>query len=122
MGWEARERTRRTLEGAHQAAAGPRAEASAVNKSAQAQLKKLGAAEEAVAFARFDSEGSKSLYLGKHAITDDKGDILVINWQAPAASPYFQASYDNPCGVMLRRKLNTERNRILDFEELSFRT
>ena len=86
----------------------------------KAQLKKLGAADEAVAFGRFDNEGSESLYLGKHAITDDKGDILVINWQAPAASPYFQASYDDPCGVTLRRKFSTERNKVLDFEEVVF--
>ena len=119
-GWEARERTRQTLENAHQAAAGPRAAASAVNKDAKARLKKLGDVDEPVAFARFDDDANESLYLGKHVITDDAGDILVINWQAPAASPYFQASYDDPCGVKLRRKFSTERNRVLNFEEVIF--
>src|SRR5438105_4617594 len=120
LAWEAREETRRTLGGAAQAAAGPRAGIAAVNKGVKAAIGKLGGPEEAVAFARFDDMNGESLYLGKHAITDPKRELLVINWQAPAASPYFQASYADPCGVALRRKFQTERNRILDFEEVIF--
>ena len=118
--WEAREESRRTLAGAHEAAAGSRATASAVNKGAKAALEKLGNADDAVAFARFDSETLGSLYLGKHAISNDERDLLVVNWQAPAAAPYFQASYDDPCGVIRRRKFQTERNQVLDFEEVVF--
>jgi DNA helicase IV len=118
--WEAREESRRTLAAASDAASGPRAAAAVVRRGAEAVLQKLGDPDEAVAFARFDDVHGERIYLGKHAITDTERELLVINWQAPAAAPYFQASYDEPCGVALRRKFSTERNKVLDFEEILF--
>ena len=120
LAWDAREETRRTLGGAHGAASGPRAAASMIRRGADKELEKLGGPNDPVAFARFDEEEGERLYLGKHAISDSSRDLLVINWQAPAAAPYFQASYDDPCGVIMRRKFTTERNRVLDFEEVVF--
>lgn len=119
--WEAREETRGTLSGARQSAAGSQASSRAVGKSAKEMLAKLGEADEAVAFARFDDEQGEVLYLGKHAITDPNRDLLVINWQAPAAAPYFEATYDDTCGLARRRKFQTDRNKVLDFEEVVFK-
>ncbi|GAA1915388.1 HelD family protein [Nocardioides marmoribigeumensis] len=117
--WEAREDTRRTLSSAHEAAAGGRAAASAVNKGAKERLAKLADPDEPVAIGRFDQE-DETWYVGRHAISDDESNLLVINWQAPAAAPYFQASVDDPCGVLRRRKFETDRNRVVSFEEAIF--
>ncbi len=120
VAWAAREESRRSLSSAYVSAAGPRSAATEINKAAKVAREKLGAPDEPVAFARFDSEKLGVVHLGKHAITNKDRDLLVVNWQAPAAGPYFQASYDDPCGVTRRRKFQTERNRVLDFEEVVF--
>ena len=73
-----------------------------------------------VAFGRFDDVNGDALYLGKHAISTSDRELVVVNWQAPAAAPYFQASFDDPCGVASRRKFVTDRNTVLDFEEVMF--
>ncbi|MGB3761606.1 MAG: UvrD-helicase domain-containing protein [Ornithinimicrobium sp.] len=117
---EARERARQTLGRAPEAAAGSRAAVSAVKRGVDEQLSKLGAADEPVAFARFSESDGESYYLGKHAISDDRRNKLVINWQAPAATPYFEATFDDPCGVVSRRKFSTMQNRVTDFDEVVF--
>ncbi|TCM45227.1 ATP-binding domain-containing protein [Kribbella sp. VKM Ac-2568] len=117
---EARERTRQTLSSASAAAAGSRAAASAVNRGAKSLLDNVADADEAVSFAMFEDESGERLYLGKHAISDAERNKLVINWQADAASRYFQASYEDSCGVLRRRKFVTERNKVIDFDEVLF--
>ncbi|HET9079535.1 MAG TPA: hypothetical protein VFO01_03325, partial [Trebonia sp.] len=75
--------------------------------------------DEAVAIGRFDTE-SGTLYVGKRRISDGDGDGLVINWQAPAAEPFYRATFDEPIGVLRKRSFTTERNRVLDFDETVF--
>ena len=117
---EARERTRQTLREAPASAAGSRAAAASVKRGADRHLAKLGPSDEPTAFAMFVDEDGEALYLGKHVISDSDRNKLVINWQAPAATPYFEASFEDPCGVVKRRKYSTERNRVLDFDEVIF--
>ncbi len=46
----------------------------------------------------------ETLYVGRQTISNDDRDLLVINWQADAAIPYYQASVDEPMGVARVRK------------------
>lgn len=117
--WVARETTRETLNCAGEAAGGPKKAAAAVRQAAQSAMSKLGSSDEAVAVGRIDIDG-EILYVGKHAISNDDRDLLVINWQAPAAVPYFEASFDNTMGVTLKRTFTCTRNEIQDFDDLLF--
>lgn len=117
---EARERSRQHLSGAPNAAAGSRAAVRGVRKAVDKTLASLGGPDDQVAFGMFAEEDGERLYLGKHAISDEQRNKLVINWQAPAASPYFEATYDEPCGIALRRKFSTDGNTILDFDQVVF--
>lgn len=118
--WHARERRRATLGDAHNQAAGPRAAAAQVRRGAEKVLEGLGRPDEAVAFGRFDLADGETVYIGKHLITDDTRNALVINWKVDFAEPYFAATYDDPCGIRMRRKFSTDRNTVTDFEELVF--
>lgn len=73
-----------------------------------------------VAFGRMDTEESETWYVGYHAIWDSQNDIKVVNWQAPVATPYYEANVDDARGLVLRRDFSTEGNRILDFEDLVY--
>lgn len=118
--WDARERRRAALGDAHNQAAGPRAAAAQVKRGAEKALETLGLPDDAVAFGRFDLADGETVYIGKHLITDDARDALVINWKVDFAEPYFAATYDDPCGIRMRRKFATERNTIVNFEEIVF--
>ena len=50
-------------------------------------------AERGLCFGRIDSEESADpLYVGRRWIHDDARRALVVNWQAPAARPFYTAT------------------------------
>lgn len=118
--WEERERARRSLSNAGRAAAGPTAGAAQVRKSALAMAKSIAPAGDAVAFGRFDDE-DEVIYVGKNSVLSEDKDVLVVNWQAGAAEPYYKATVTNPLGVARRRIFATSRNQIQSFEDTLFR-
>lgn len=73
----------------------------------------------AVAFGRIEANGSK-WYIGKGAIWDEDNELVVVNWQAPIAAPFYVATPDQPEGLDARRIYRCENNRILDIEEMVF--
>ena len=61
-------------------------------------------AEEVLCFGRIDVDSVEhSLYVGRRWVQDDDG-VLVVNWQAPAARPFYTATPASPHGVTLRRR------------------
>src|SRR5262245_31665078 len=85
---EQRERSRSQLDRAPDIAGDP---ASAAELRARLGSVGLADPDEGVAFGRIDRHG-ESLYIGKNAIWDESNDLLVINWQAPAASAFYTAT------------------------------
>ena len=75
--------------------------------------------DEGVAFGRVDRNGER-LYIGKNAIWDDNSELLVVNWQAPAARPFYTATPRSPQGLDRRRTYRCESNKILDIDEMVF--
>jgi DNA helicase IV len=62
------------------------------------------AAEQILCFGRIDVDTVEdSLYVGRRWVHDDDG-MLVVNWQAPAARPFYTATPAEPHGVTLRRR------------------
>ncbi len=61
-------------------------------------------AEEILCFGRIDLDAvADPLYVGRRWVQDDDG-VLVVNWQAPAARPFYTATPARPHGVTLRRR------------------
>ena len=59
-------------------------------------------------FGRIDPDGRDPLYVGRHAVVDAHNQLLVSNWRAPAAEPFYAATAHDPRGVALRRRLDIE--------------
>jgi len=116
---ECRERSRAALIDAPANTAGPIAGSAEMKREIEKLLAKIGGPDEAVAIGRFETE-YETLYVGKRRISDDDGEALVINWQAPAADPFYRATFDKPLGVLRKRDFKTEKNRVLDFDETVF--
>jgi DNA helicase IV len=113
-----RERRRAALGDTPIAAANPGA---AKRLLAWATGRREAAADGAVAFGRIDDESENTLYVGRELITDADREILVVNWQAPAAVPYYEASHDDPRGLVRKRTFSCTGNVITDFDDLVFR-
>ena len=48
---------------------------------------------------------------------DEGGDRLVVNWQAPAARPFYTATPIDPQGVTLRRRFRANGRTLLDIAD-----
>ena len=65
-------------------------------------------AEQILCFGRIDVDTVEHpLYIGRRWIHDDDG-VLVINWQTPAARPFYTATPAVPHGVTLRRRFRLQ--------------
>jgi DNA helicase IV len=101
-------------------AAANAAAAAHLKRYAQAAADAIGGADSAVAFGRTDHAAGQRLYIGRHLVSDQHAEVLVVNWQAPAAAGYFQASYDDPHGLRRKRTFECDGNTIQDFTDLHF--
>jgi DNA helicase IV len=66
-------------------------------------------AEEILCFGRIDVDSVVDpLYVGRRWVHDEDDGVLVVNWQAPAARPFYTATPAEPHGVTLRRRFRLE--------------
>jgi DNA helicase IV len=94
------------------------AAAEAIEAWATRRLRTFDEAERALCFGRIDLEGANEpLYVGRRWVHDDAQDVLVVNWQAPAARPFYTATPAQPHGVTLRRRFRTRGRRLLDMSD-----
>jgi len=77
-------------------------------------------AQDAVAFGRIDDESDRALYIGHEVIADEVHEILVINWKAPAAAPYYAATHADPHGLVRKRTFTCQGNLVTDFTDVVF--
>jgi DNA helicase IV len=50
-------------------------------------------------------------------VHDEEQRQVVVNWQAPAARPFYTATPQDPHGVTLRRRFRTDGRRVLDLAD-----
>ncbi len=82
------------------------------------RLETFEEAERGLLFGRIDVEDvEQPLYVGRRWVQDDEARRLVINWQAPAARPFYTATPADPQRVTLRRRFRAEGRRLLDLAD-----
>ena len=75
-------------------------------------------AERGLLFGRLDYEDvERPLYVGRRWVEDEERRQLVVNWQAPAARPFYTATPHDPQRVTLRRRFRAEGRRLLDIAD-----
>src|SRR2546430_7949492 len=81
----------------------------AIEDWATGRLRTFEEADRGLCFGRIDSEeAADPIYVGRRWVHDDLRRALVINWQAPAARPFYTATPVAPHGVTLRRRFRTQ--------------
>src|SRR5207237_6246302 len=77
-------------------------------------------AERGLVFGRLTLDGTpRPLYVGRRWVHDDEHESLVVNWQAPAARPFYTATPQTPHGVQQRRRFRSEGRRLTDISDES---
>ena len=106
--YESLDRMRETLIRTAGAAATEEA-AQAIENWATGRLRTFEDAERGLCFGRIDTEeATDKIYVGRRWVHDDARRALVVNWQAPAARPFYTATPVAPHGVTLRRRFRTQ--------------
>jgi DNA helicase IV len=77
-------------------------------------------AERGLCFGRLMLDGSaRPLYVGRRWVHDERHEPLIVNWQAPAARPFYTATPAEPHRVTQRRRYRSEGRRIVDISDES---
>jgi DNA helicase IV len=85
---------------------------------AKRRMRTFEDAERGLVFGRLTLDGTpRPLYVGRRWVHDDEHESLVVNWQAPAARPFYTATPDTPHGVQQRRRFRAEGRRLLDISD-----
>ncbi|HYN56799.1 MAG TPA: ATP-binding domain-containing protein [Motilibacterales bacterium] len=70
------------------------------------RLGALVSAERRLCFGRLDfSAGGAPVYIGRLSLADEKQSLLLTDWRAPAAEPFYRATTATPMGVSRRRHI-----------------
>jgi hypothetical protein len=73
-------------------------------------------------FGRIDpDDDGDPLYVGRHVVVDGDNRVLVVNWRAPAAEPFYAATVQDRRGIERRRRLDLEDRRVLGFVDEDLR-
>ncbi|HVR13849.1 MAG TPA: hypothetical protein VMS41_08705, partial [Gaiellaceae bacterium] len=108
------EHMRTQVERVGQAVDAPEYQAAWFEAYARRRLATFEDADRGLCFGRLDLDGvDASLYVGRRWVHEDDAP-LVVNWQAPAARPFYTATVAEPLGITLRRRFRAEGRRLLD--------
>ncbi|HEY6933983.1 MAG TPA: UvrD-helicase domain-containing protein [Marmoricola sp.] len=80
----------------------------------------LDAAHEGLVFGRLDMRpgvDEEPRYVGRIGLRDENRDVLLIDWRAPAAAVFYQATHADPHGVIRRRILRSRGETVLGVED-----
>src|SRR5581483_11529009 len=76
----------------------------------------LDAAERNLCFGRLDFNDDQ-FYIGRLALRSDDHDLLLVDWRARAAEPFYRATPRERYGVTRRRHLHTASRRVLSLDD-----
>jgi DNA helicase IV len=79
----------------------------------------LNAAHEGLVFGRLDLKDptEAARYIGRIGLRDEQRDTLLIDWRAPAAAVFYQATPTEPQGVVRRRVLRCTGRTVVGVED-----
>jgi DNA helicase IV len=84
------------------------------------RMAQLDAAHEGLVFGRLDlrpERDAEPRYIGRIGLRDAHRDTLLIDWRAPAAAVFYQATAASPQDVVRRRVLRSSGRKVLGVED-----
>jgi DNA helicase IV len=81
------------------------------------QLSSARAARTRLAFGRVDYIDGRSHHIGRIGLRDENGDPMLLDWRAPNAAGFYQATTVEPMGLSRRRRLITKDRTVTHIED-----
>lgn len=76
-------------------------------------VRRLRQAERSLCFGRIDDGRGRSLHVGRIGLRAEAGELLLVDWRAAAARPFYSATMAAPMGLRRRRHLRLEGRRVV---------
>ncbi len=92
-------------------------ERDAIVFQASRRLADLDAAHEGLVFGRLDMRDRDARYIGRLGLRDEDHEVLLVDWRAPAASVFYQATAEHPVGVVRRRVVQTSGDTVVGVQD-----
>ncbi|MGH8882739.1 MAG: UvrD-helicase domain-containing protein, partial [Stackebrandtia sp.] len=74
----------------------------------------IDAQHEGLVFGRLDSDDEKVRHIGRLGLRDASYKPLLLDWRAPAAAPFYQATATDRRGVIRRRVIRCAGQQVID--------
>ncbi|MGZ5371572.1 HelD family protein [Aeromicrobium sp.] len=84
---------------------------------ASKRISALNAAHDGLVFGRLNLLDGESRYVGRIGVRDENRDVIVVDWRAPAAAIFYQATAQDPAGVIRRRVLRCSGDKVIGVED-----
>ncbi|MEX2328584.1 MAG: UvrD-helicase domain-containing protein [Nitriliruptoraceae bacterium] len=72
---------------------------------------------ESLAFGRLDDVHGDRFHIGRVSVVDEDGEVLLVDWRAPAAAAFYRATPVHTEGVARRRTLITRGRHVQDLDD-----
>ena len=69
-----------------------RSERDAMSTTLEYRIAQLRAVQDRLCFGRLDLRGGERHHIGRIGLSDDQQDKLLVDWRAPVAAPFYQAT------------------------------
>jgi len=96
---------------------GARAEREGFLRLYAERVRTLNGVEQRLCFGRLDLVAGEIRYIGRVGMSDEQRRELLVDWRAPAAAPFYQATAQQPEGVVRRRQIATESRRVTGVQD-----
>jgi len=81
-------------------------------------VRQLRSAERSLCFGRIEGVNSgESLHVGRIGLRTDAGELLLVEWRAEAARPFYSATMASPSGLRRRRHLRMDDRTVVDVSD-----
>jgi hypothetical protein len=77
----------------------------------------LDAEHEGLVFGRLDLRDRSVLHVGRLGVRGENAETLVVDWRAPAAAAFYQATPAQPLNVVRRRTIGSAAERVTRIED-----
>lgn len=81
------------------------------------RLGQLDAVDNRLVFGRLDLDDASTRYIGRIGLADENHERLMVDWRAPEAGTFYQATAFDRQGVQRRRHLILERRTLRNIED-----
>ncbi|MET1044996.1 MAG: UvrD-helicase domain-containing protein [Microbacteriaceae bacterium] len=104
---------RQTPGGTHQ----HRSERDSFARIYEDRIAQLREVDERLAFGKLTPESGSERYIGRIGLRDDNRDPILLDWRAPQASAFYQATAATPLGMRARRHLSSSGRKLVSISD-----